>query len=273
MRMLHWFSGAVNLPEDFICWLLTTGVGVSSGSPLFGVLPHTNMQELEFHPPPITVLIDSLSRSSVFVCAPYYRLNLSDTERAPKGSVWIEAHGHGKPFIAADSWIAFVENFVMQLEQGDYTSFENTISRWPQLGATEETTRDLKIRFQNYPIPFITSSSTYLYLITLSMDASAQRNRSKLCSRYWKITDENGRVEEVEGPGVVGLYPVIGPGDTFSYSSRCPFNTPNGTMEGYFVFEDLVTHEQWQCAVPRTYFQFPQTVTDATIAAGKVQSV
>jgi hypothetical protein len=38
----------------------------------------------------------------------------------------------------------------------------------------------------------------------------------QLQSRYWKITDENGIVDEVRGPGVVGEQPVLGPGTPMS---------------------------------------------------------
>lgn len=33
-------------------------------------------------------------------------------------------------------------------------------------------------------------------------------NACQLDSRYWKITNANGNVEEVRGPGVVGKKPV-----------------------------------------------------------------
>ena len=40
-----------------------------------------------------------------------------------------------------------------------------------------------------------------------------------LVNRYWHITDENGQVDEVNGPGVIGEQPVLNPGDTYEYSS------------------------------------------------------
>ena len=44
--------------------------------------------------------------------------------------------------------------------------------------------------------------------------------------RHWKITDARGRVQEVRGDGVVGEQPVIGPGETFEYTSSAPLATP-----------------------------------------------
>jgi ApaG protein len=62
----------------------------------------------------------------------------------------------------------------------------------------------------------------------------------QLLTRHWVITDANGAVEEVRGPGVVGNQPVLAPGESFEYTSFCPLTTPFGTMEGSYqmVTED-----------------------------------
>ncbi|KAA0699412.1 Co2+/Mg2+ efflux protein ApaG [Neorhizobium sp. P12A] len=59
----------------------------------------------------------------------------------------------------------------------------------------------------------------------------------RLVSRYWHITDQNGQVDEVTGPGVVGEQPRLGPGDTYEYSSGCPLDTPSGMMFGHYQME------------------------------------
>ena len=59
--------------------------------------------------------------------------------------------------------------------------------------------------------------------------------RVQLRSRYWRIVDGNGKLQEVRGAGVIGKQPVLGPGETFSYTSGCPLTTPDGTMEGSYT--------------------------------------
>lgn len=59
----------------------------------------------------------------------------------------------------------------------------------------------------------------------------------QLKTRHWRITDANGRTEEVRGPGVVGEQPVLEPGQSFSYSSGCPLKTPQGLMVGSYQME------------------------------------
>ncbi|CAD7043033.1 MULTISPECIES: Co2+/Mg2+ efflux protein ApaG [Pseudorhizobium] len=60
----------------------------------------------------------------------------------------------------------------------------------------------------------------------------------RLTHRYWHITDQNGLVDEVEGPGVVGEQPRLLPGDSYEYSSGCPLDTPSGIMFGHYRMED-----------------------------------
>lgn len=56
----------------------------------------------------------------------------------------------------------------------------------------------------------------------------------KLVSRHWIITDDNDQIEEVRGPGVVGLQPMIEPGQKFVYTSGAILTTQFGTMQGTY---------------------------------------
>ncbi|MBS0186548.1 MAG: Co2+/Mg2+ efflux protein ApaG [Planctomycetes bacterium] len=57
----------------------------------------------------------------------------------------------------------------------------------------------------------------------------------QVLSRRWTIVDANGKSRDVEGEGVVGRQPILGPGQFFQYESFCPLSTPWGTMEGAFA--------------------------------------
>lgn len=72
----------------------------------------------------------------------------------------------------------------------------------------------------------------YRIVISNNSDVSV-----KLINRYWNITDQNGQVDEVTGPGVVGEQPKLSPGDTYEYSSGCPLDTPSGLMFGHYQME------------------------------------
>ncbi|MBL0767537.1 Co2+/Mg2+ efflux protein ApaG [Sphingopyxis sp. XHP0097] len=59
----------------------------------------------------------------------------------------------------------------------------------------------------------------------------------QLISRHWRIVDGRGQLSEVEGEGVVGEQPLIGPGEAFDYVSGCPLPTPEGSMVGSYMIE------------------------------------
>ena len=66
---------------------------------------------------------------------------------------------------------------------------------------------------------------------------------TKLLSRYWLITDANGKETEVEGEGVVGETPTIGPGESYTYTSGAVIDTPIGTMQGYYQMRNEFGNE------------------------------
>jgi ApaG protein len=64
------------------------------------------------------------------------------------------------------------------------------------------------------------------------------RRTLQLMTRHWRITDSDGRIQHVDGAGVIGKQPVLRPGARFEYSSGCPLSTPSGMMQGAYRFED-----------------------------------
>ena len=75
----------------------------------------------------------------------------------------------------------------------------------------------------------------WAYRVTIANNSDSA---VKLLSRYWRITDGRGRVEEVRGPGVVGEQPELEPGDSYQYTSGCPLTTPSGFMAGRYSMSD-----------------------------------
>lgn len=71
----------------------------------------------------------------------------------------------------------------------------------------------------------------FAYTITISNTGDVA---AKLISRHWVITDANGKVQEVNGDGVVGEQPHLSPGEEFRYSSGAILETPVGAMQGLY---------------------------------------
>lgn len=56
----------------------------------------------------------------------------------------------------------------------------------------------------------------------------------QLLSRKWIVTDALDRTQDVRGLGVVGVQPILEPGQSFKYSSWCQLQTPTGMMHGFY---------------------------------------
>lgn len=96
----------------------------------------------------------------------------------------------------------------------------------------------------------------FAYKITIKNLGTAS---AQLLSRHWIITDGNGRIEEVRGPGVIGLQPKIQPGQSFQYESACPLSTPHGSMRGsYQMVSEL--GESFEIEIPEFYLISPQAL-------------
>ena len=98
----------------------------------------------------------------------------------------------------------------------------------------------------------------YVFAYTINI-----RNRgsvaARLLARHWVITDANGKVNEVEGEGVVGEQPWLRPGEGFQYTSGAVLETSLGTMEGsYAMLADDGT--QFEAPIPAFTLAVPRTL-------------
>lgn len=104
-----------------------------------------------------------------------------------------------------------------------------------QILYSEATTRNIRVRVQAQYDPGRSSPQHnqwfFLYTVTITNEGN---DTVQLMSRHWVITDGMGKVEEVQGPGVVGKQPVLAPGQNFEYTSGCPLTTPFGAMHGTY---------------------------------------
>jgi ApaG protein len=88
----------------------------------------------------------------------------------------------------------------------------------------------------------------FSYTITITNTGSVA---AQLISRHWLINDANNEQQEVRGLGVVGVQPLLRPGEEFQYTSGCVLNTPVGTMHGSY---QMVAEDGTQFETPITQF-------------------
>ncbi len=85
------------------------------------------------------------------------------------------------------------------------------------------------------------------YLIEIANEGP---DEVQLLRRHWFIRDSDGRVQEVEGAGVIGEQPVIMPGSDHRYSSFCVLETFEGSMEGTYLMQ-RPNGERFKITIPR----------------------
>jgi ApaG protein len=99
----------------------------------------------------------------------------------------------------------------------------------------EALTRGIRVRVVPQYLEEESAPDEGRYVWAYTIDIANEGSETvQLRSRHWRITDANGRLEEVRGPGVVGQTPILEPGASFRYTSGCPLTTPSGIMVGSY---------------------------------------
>ena len=89
----------------------------------------------------------------------------------------------------------------------------------------------------------------YMFAYRISIENLTEYS-VQLMRRHWFIFDSNGTHREVEGEGVVGLQPVIDPGNFHEYVSGCNLKTDIGSMRGSYEMRRLVDNEEFEVNIP-----------------------
>lgn len=87
----------------------------------------------------------------------------------------------------------------------------------------------------------------FIYFITIENKSS---QTVQLLRRHWDIFDSTGEPRTVDGEGVVGETPVLGPGELFRYNSGCNLSGDVGAMSGYYTLQKLDSGEEFQVEIP-----------------------
>jgi ApaG protein len=102
-------------------------------------------------------------------------------------------------------------------------------------GASDCTTLGIRVQARSAYVPdrSVPAQGRYFFAYKVRI-SNVGTETAQLVSRRWVITDADGEVETVEGPGVVGEQPTLAPGESFEYTSFCPLATSFGSMHGTY---------------------------------------
>jgi ApaG protein len=116
----------------------------------------------------------------------------------------------------------------------------------------------IKISVETYYQPDysnpVNNEFMFAYKITIENNNSFP---VKLLSRHWHIVDSNGSLREVEGEGVVGVQPLINPGENYQYISGCNLRTEIGKMHGTYLMENLTNKKTFTVIIPSFQMSTP----------------
>ena len=124
--------------------------------------------------------------------------------------------------------------------------------------AYSAVTRQIEVKVKPRFLPDRSSPENgyffWAYTITLT---NLGEEIVQLKTRHWRITDAQGRLQEVRGAGVVGEEPVLKPGENFEYTSGVPLPTASGFMTGTY---GMLTEagETFDIAIPAFSLDIPQ---------------
>ena len=118
---------------------------------------------------------------------------------------------------------------------------------------------DIDVVSRNIPEQTDASQNRFVFAYTITISNNGLET-GQLMSRYWLITDANGKKIEVKGAGVVGEQPIIEPGQSYTYTSGCVLETELGTMEGFYEFVNKSTKESKQVPIPVFRLAIPNVV-------------
>lgn len=103
------------------------------------------------------------------------------------------------------------------------------------LAVSNVTTKGIRVAVEAQYVPEQSSPRSRRYVFAYTVRISNEGEEpAQLRSRHWVITDGDGKVEEVRGPGVVGQQPLLRPGEQFEYTSGCVLTTARGEMHGTY---------------------------------------
>uniref|UniRef100_A0A667ZGM9 F-box protein 3 n=1 Tax=Myripristis murdjan TaxID=586833 RepID=A0A667ZGM9_9TELE len=167
------------------------------------------------------------------------------------------------PVSTCSSFSEWFTTYVNNVVTGEYPIIRDQIFRYVHDKQCVATTGDITVSVSTSFLPELSSVHpphfffTYRIRIEMASDALPEA-ACQLDSRYWKITNANGNVEEVRGPGVVGEFPVMTPGKVHEYASCTTFSTTSEFMEGHYTFHRLANKEEvFNVAIPRFHMVCP----------------
>jgi ApaG protein len=120
------------------------------------------------------------------------------------------------------------------------------------------TTQGIKVTVETEYQPDYSSPRQFHFVFTYRVNIENMSDFSiQLLRRHWYIHDASYNTREVEGEGVVGVQPVIEPGQSHQYVSGCNLKSGLGKMFGTYLMEKVVDGKRFEVTIPAFHLVVP----------------
>ena len=100
-----------------------------------------------------------------------------------------------------------------------------------------QTTQSIVVSVTPTPIDEETRPEERIFAFAYTVRIENKSDQTvQLMERHWLIESADEQIGEVVGPGVVGLQPILEPGQHFEYTSSTVIKDPVGSMRGAYIF-------------------------------------
>ncbi len=100
-----------------------------------------------------------------------------------------------------------------------------------------QTTQRISVTVETTPIEGETcpAEGVFVFAYTIRIENLSEQT-VQLLERHWVIESAGEKIGDVKGPGVVGVQPILNPGQHFEYTSSTVIKDPVGAMNGTYIF-------------------------------------
>ena len=115
-----------------------------------------------------------------------------------------------------------------------------------------ETTQHITVSVSPAPIEEECHPGLSIFAFAYTIRIENQSSETvQLMERHWLIESADRPSDEVTGSGVVGVQPILRPGERFEYTSSTVINDPIGSMRGTYLFRRVTEGGFFQVQIPR----------------------
>ena len=139
-------------------------------------------------------------------------------------------------------------------------SIEKILNTAPVTLDYTETTNEIRVSvvpeyIEDAPEEF---GDGFAFAYTVSIE-NHRKDSVQLIDRHWVIHSGGSHFQEVKGEGVVGLQPLLEPGESFQYTSWSVIRDPQGTMRGSYTLRSE-GGEEFQVQIPEFDLVCPEFI-------------